>query len=126
VVVNARRDALGLFDALERVAGGDGLLRLSTLLCGAHSRAIVTQVRERLRSGQTVRPVSTQVVEASVDLDFPLIWRALGPLDRIVQATGWCNREGRYVEGASSSLSQRRCASAAGRIAVESRRLASS
>ena len=94
-VVNTKKGALALLNAL----GDEETLHISTNMCGAHRRDVVDKVRLRLREGLPCYLVSTQVVEAGVDIDFPLVLRALGPLDRIVQAAGRCNREGRLEVG---------------------------
>ncbi len=94
-VVNTKKDALALLDALD----DPDALHLSTMLCGAHRRATITKAKRRLEAGKPCRLVSTQVIEAGVDLDFPLVLRALGPLDSIIQAAGRCNREGRLHRG---------------------------
>lgn len=93
-IVNNRRHAASLFDAC---AGEEGLFHLSTLMCAIHRRHVLARVRERLAAGEPCRLVSTSLVEAGVDLDFPTVLRAEAGLDAIAQAAGRCNREGRLA-----------------------------
>lgn len=93
-IVNSRGHARDLF-ALLREQGQAGAMHLSTLMCARHRRAVLDKVREGLKAGQPVRLISTSLIEAGVDVDFPEVWRAAAGLASIAQAAGRCNREGR-------------------------------
>jgi CRISPR-associated endonuclease/helicase Cas3 len=90
-IVNTRRHASGLFGGLQ----GEGNFHLSTLMCPAHRREKLAEIEKRLKSEQPqpCRVVSTTVMEAGIDLDFPVGYRALTGLDSINQAAGRVNRE---------------------------------
>jgi CRISPR-associated endonuclease/helicase Cas3 len=99
VVVHRRADARLLAKLLEARVGTDSVLHLSALMCPAHRLNVLEEVRSRLNAHLPCRLVSTQLIEAGVDVDFPVVYRALGGLDSIVQAAGRCNREGRLGLG---------------------------
>jgi len=88
-IVNTRRHARELYKGLT----GEGAFHLSTLMCPAHRKQVVKEIRSRLMDGQACRLVSTSVMEAGVDLDFPVGYRAVAGLDSINQAAGRINRE---------------------------------
>lgn len=94
-IVNTRNSAKELFKLMP-----EGTLHLSSRLCGAHRAQIIDQIKLHTQNknnsdNQPLRVISTQLVEAGVDLDFPVVWRALAGLDSIAQAAGRCNREGK-------------------------------
>jgi CRISPR-associated endonuclease/helicase Cas3 len=94
VVVNSRADARELYRRMP-----EGTIHLSALMCGEHRSQVIADIKQRLLAGNAVRVVSTQLVEAGVDLDFPVVFRAIAGLDSIVQAAGRCNREGKLERG---------------------------
>ena len=94
-VVNLKSHAIALLEALK---DDIAIFHLSTNLCAYHRRAVLDDVRARLKNEKPCRLISTQCVEAGVDVDFPIIYRALAPLDAIAQAAGRCNREGRLAD----------------------------
>ena len=90
-IVNTRKGAQELFTRLA----DDGCFHLSTLMCPAHRRAQLSEIRRRLADGRPCRVVSTSLIEAGVDVDFPAVYREGAGLDSILQAAGRCNREGK-------------------------------
>lgn len=95
-IVNTRRHARELY---ARVREAEGACHLSTLMCPQHRREILDRIKESLAGGRPCRAVSTQLVEAGVDIDFPVLYRSVAGLDSIAQAAGRCNREGRIAGG---------------------------
>lgn len=96
VVMNFTGDAA---DLAQRLAHHVHTLHLSTRMCPVHRRRVLEETRSALASGDPFVLVATQCIEAGVDLDFPVLFRALAPLPSIVQAAGRCNRHGFWQEG---------------------------
>jgi CRISPR-associated endonuclease/helicase Cas3 len=96
-IVHRRADAR----ALAELVGGD-VLHLSAGMCPAHRVAVVREVRSRLDAGKPCRLIATQLIEAGVDVDFPVVYRALAGLDSIAQSAGRCDREGKLTDAAGS------------------------
>jgi len=93
-VVNSKLGARELFNEVK-ARKPKGVFHLSTSMCPAHRAAVLEEVRRRLAAQEPCRLVSTQLIEAGVDVDFPLVFREMAPFDSIIQAAGRCNREGK-------------------------------
>jgi len=89
IVVNTRQCAFTIFDALQ---GREGLFLLSTQLLPVHRMEIIEEIKKRMNEGKPTTVVSTQVIEAGVDLSFEKVYRDFAPLDSIIQVSGRCNR----------------------------------
>lgn len=111
-VVNTRCACYSLFQELRRYESGErndaelsDTVHLSALMCGEHRSRVIDKIKKRLETNQErekkgerkmpIRVVSTQLIEAGVNIDFPILYRARAGLDSIAQAAGRCNREGR-------------------------------
>lgn len=91
-IVNSKKTAQDIFDKLDEV----GRYHLSTFMVPNHRRSVLEKIRGCLKDGnETCRVVATSLVEAGVDLDFPMVYREISGLDSIIQAAGRCNREGK-------------------------------
>jgi CRISPR-associated endonuclease/helicase Cas3 len=93
-IVNTKKHASRLYDQVAEGSRPGDCFHLSTWMCGQHRRGVLKTIRERLTAKQRCRVISTQLVEAGVDLDFPAVYRAEAGFDSIAQAAGRCNREG--------------------------------
>ena len=94
-IVDTRRQAQELFTAMD----SEGSFHLSTLMCGMHRKNVLDEIKRKLKLKQTCRVISTQLIEAGVDVDFPVVYRALAGIDSLVQSAGRCNREGNSALG---------------------------
>jgi CRISPR-associated endonuclease/helicase Cas3 len=93
-VVNTRKHARLLY---ERLPDRKGCHHLSALMCPAHRTETLDRIRAALANGDPCRVISTQLVEAGVDIDFPVVFRSISGVDSIAQAAGRCNREGKLM-----------------------------
>ncbi|MBL0311768.1 MAG: CRISPR-associated helicase Cas3' [Holophagaceae bacterium] len=92
-IVNTRKDCRDLQALMP-----EGTIHLSALMCAEHRSDVITLIKALLKLGWPIRVISTQLVEAGVDIDFPVVYRAMAGLDSIAQAAGRCNREGKLNE----------------------------
>lgn len=100
VIVNLRRHAVELFELLKSEdCSSEEIFFLTTDLCPKHRSEIIRKIKERQEAGLPCKVVSTQCIEAGVDLDFQALYRALAPLESIIQAAGRCNRSGKWSIG---------------------------
>ena len=96
-IVNNRRHAAHLFDKIKEKSPFEknGVYHLTTTMCARHRSVVLEEIRNCLKQNSTCRLVSTSLIEAGVDIDFPFVLRANCGLDSIAQAAGRCNREGK-------------------------------
>lgn len=90
-IVNTRKMAQDIYALLP----AEGAFHLSTLMYPKHRTDVLQQIRQRLRSGLVCRVVSTSLIEAGIDVDFPAVYQQIAGLDSLIQAAGRCNREGK-------------------------------
>lgn len=90
-IVNTRANAQSLYEGLPE----EGKYCLTTLLCSTDRKKQLDEIRHRLEEGLTCRVIATSLIEAGVDVDFPVVYREYAGLDSILQAAGRCNRNGR-------------------------------
>lgn len=93
-IVNSRKDCRDLHSLMP-----EDTVHLSALMCGEERSVVISGIKEKLRNGKPIRVISTQLVEAGVDIDFPVVYRALAGFDSIAQAAGRCNRENKLAQG---------------------------
>lgn len=96
-IVNTRKDCYELYNAVKAKAenASETVFHLSALMNPEHRTKRIDQIKQRLNNGAPVCVISTQLVEAGVDIDFPVVYRASAGLDSILQSGGRCNREGK-------------------------------
>jgi len=93
MIVNTKKQAKKLYEKLTEEYGKNGVFHLSTYMCPAHRFNKIKEIKERLENRMRCIVVSTSLIEAGVDVDFPVVYRAMCGLDSIIQAAGRCNRE---------------------------------
>lgn len=94
-IVNSKKHAIEIYSKLS----GEGAFHLSTRMCPIHRNEVLDEIKQRLKDKLPCRVVSTQLIEAGVDVDFPVVYRSMAGIDSIVQSGGRCNRENNLEVG---------------------------
>ena len=120
-VVNTRKDAKEIF---ERLPNEGHTYHLSRMMCPAHIKKVIAEIKQALQNDENsvIRVIATQLIEAGVDIDFPVVFRQEAGLDSVLQAAGRCNREG-HLQHAFDVRRQHRQADAAERFGQRRREL---
>jgi len=95
VIFNTKKAALEFHNEMKAVGNWEHRYHLSTSMCPAHRKEVVRRIKTHLAEKKKILVVSTQLIEAGVDFDFPVLFRAMAPLEAVIQAAGRCNREGK-------------------------------
>ncbi len=93
VIFNTKKAVLEFYNTLITHKKWEKKYHLSTAMCPSHRKAVIKEIRDDLKARKKILVVSTQLIEAGVDFDFPVLFRAIAPLEAIIQAAGRCNRE---------------------------------
>jgi CRISPR-associated endonuclease/helicase Cas3 len=98
IIFNTKRAALEFYDCARDTTVWENKYHLSTAMCPSHRKEVTKNIRVDLDAGRKILVASTQLIEAGVDLDFPVVFRAMAPLEAVIQAAGRCNRENNLGE----------------------------
>jgi len=98
-IVNSKKHARLIFEQLKEKCCGEDCFHLSTRMCAAHRTEVLKVIKQRLEDNLPCRVISTQLIEAGVDVDFPVVYRSMAGIDSVAQAAGRCNREGKLNMG---------------------------
>lgn len=95
-VVNTRKHAQNLFNKFKDL---ENCYHLSARMCPVHRTKVLNKIKIRLSNGDPCKVISTQLIEAGVDIDFPVVYKSMAGIDSICQAAGRCNREAKNITG---------------------------
>jgi CRISPR-associated helicase Cas3/CRISPR-associated endonuclease Cas3-HD len=100
-IVNTRKHAREIFNKLKEIIDNseNHIFHLSSLMCPIHRQNALSKIKECLINKKSCKVISTQLIEAGVDIDFPVVYRSMAGIDSIIQSAGRCNREGKSKSG---------------------------
>lgn len=98
VIFNTKKAALEFYNSTKDLGTWEKKYHLSTSMCPSHRKGVIKNIRDDLESKRKILVASTQLIEAGVDFDFPVVFRAMAPLEAVIQSAGRCNRENNLGE----------------------------